>query len=300
MCPNDWLAKLAHLNVYQAKHGRAPHKPLLLLVLIEMAERGELRDRCLPLTPELAFRFMALWPIVSHRRTQKPDIRMPFHHLSSQEFWRPFTENGDLSPDKKLTRYVKLNEEFLSSLQIPAFRNKSRRILIATWFLPAERSALYALYKMQIPSDDEIARDAQFELPDDAKRVGREARFRLDVVCAYDYTCALTGYRITTIDSGTIVDAAHIHQFSSSRNNDPRNGLALCKNAHWLFDNGLWSIDDEYRVLVAQGVFAEAAPDQKPLTHYHGERLRLPSDKRFWPDPKHLEWHRRRKFQGAA
>jgi putative restriction endonuclease len=67
----------------------------------------------------------------------------------------------------------------------------------------------------------------------------REARFRRNVVAAYNYTCALTGYRLTTISAGCIVDAAHIHQFASSRNNDPRNGLALWKNAHWFFDTGL-------------------------------------------------------------
>jgi putative restriction endonuclease len=80
--------------------------------------------------------------------------------------------------------------------------------------------------------------------PDQVARQGREARFRLNIVAAYNYTCALTRYRLTTIAGGSIVDAAHIHQFSDSRNNDPRNGLALCKNAHWLFDNGLWTLTD--------------------------------------------------------
>lgn len=58
------------------------------------------------------------------------------------------------------------------------------------------------------------------------------------------------GYRIITVDRGTIVDAAHIAPFRSSKNNDVRNGLSLCKNANWLFDVGLWSLDDDYRVIV--------------------------------------------------
>ena len=77
---------------------------------------------------------------------------------------------------------------------------------------------------------------------------------------------ALTGYRLTTVSAGSIVDGAHIHQFSDSRNNDPRNGLALCKNAHWLFDNGLWTLADDYSVIVAAGRFSEDSPDQKPLS----------------------------------
>ena len=54
---------------------------------------------------------------------------------------------------------------------------------------------------------------------------GREARFRLTVLPAYNYTCTLTGYRCVIVNVGSIVDAAHIHQFADSRNNQPQNGL---------------------------------------------------------------------------
>ncbi|MBI2480921.1 MAG: HNH endonuclease [Planctomycetia bacterium] len=297
MSQSEWLGKLAQLKVYRAKHGDAPHKPLLLLVLLEMAERGELLSPHVELSPELAFQFSTLWPIVSHRRTQRPDVRMPFHHLGSDGFWQAFMRNGQSSPDKKLTSHILLNADFHALLDDPCFRENARRILIAKWFQPAERTALYALYGIPIPSDDEVARDARFELPDDAERTGREARFRLDVVPAYDYTCALTGYRVTTIDAGTIVDAAHIHAFKDSRNNDPRNGIALCKNAHWLFDAGLWSLDDDYCVVVATEALVESSPEQKPLSDMHGQRLRLPPNVAIWPSKVHLAWHRANRFK---
>ena len=103
-----------------------------------------------------------------------------------------------------------------------------------------------------------------------------------------------------TISSISIVDAAHIHQFADSRNNDVKNGLALCKNSHWLFDNGLWTIADDFTVLVAREHFAEDSPDQKSLTEYHGQRIRLPNDPACHPDRAHLAWHRRNKFLGAG
>jgi putative restriction endonuclease len=118
----------------------------------------------------------------------------------------------------------------------------------------------------------------------------------LDIVAAYDYTCALTGYRVTTIEGASIIDAAHIHAFSESRNNDPRNGIALCKNAHWLFDQGLWTLDDTYRVLVATDVYSESAPGQRPLEAMAGTRIALPADPALWPDPQHLAWHRQHRF----
>lgn len=94
------------------------------------------------------------------------------------------------------------------------------------------------------------------------------------------------------------MDTAHIHQFADSRNNDPCNGIALCKNAHWLFDQGLWTISDDYMVIVATGQFAEQSPDHKGLRDYHGQRVRLPSDPTLRPKMIYLSWHRKNKFQG--
>ena len=65
----------------------APHKPLLLLVIIEMAQHGLVPSRVLRLSPELAFRFYTYWTVVAYRRTQEPDIRYPFYHLQSDGFW---------------------------------------------------------------------------------------------------------------------------------------------------------------------------------------------------------------------
>jgi hypothetical protein len=101
-----------------------------------------------------------------------------------------------------------------------------------------------------------------------------------------------------TITGGSIVDAAHIHQFADSRNNDPSNGLALCKNAHWLFDQGLWTISDDYRVIVAIGQFTEQSLGHTGLCNYHGQRIHLPADIRFWPKSVYLSWHRKNVFQG--
>lgn len=63
------LKQLTTLRVYKAKHGHAPHKPLLLLVFIELAQHGKL-TQILRLTPELAYRFDCFWKVVAHRRTQ--------------------------------------------------------------------------------------------------------------------------------------------------------------------------------------------------------------------------------------
>ena len=78
-----WLAKLSKLRVDRARGDPAPHKPLLLLVLCDLVEKENLRNAVLPLSPELAYRFCTYWSIVAARRPQRPDVRLPFHHLAA-------------------------------------------------------------------------------------------------------------------------------------------------------------------------------------------------------------------------
>jgi putative restriction endonuclease len=287
---NQLLAKMANLNIDRASG--APHKPLFLLVILDIAERGELPER-LPLTPELAFQFYTYWQIVAHRRKQRPDVRFPFFHMRSDGFWRPLDENGDEATERGRARAAALTPEFFAFVNDPALREQTRRILIAKYFqLPQERIALYTLAEIPIPSEDEIEADANYQAKEEAKVEGRTARFRLNVVATYNYTCALTGYRLTTISAGSIVEAAHIHAFSSSQNNDVRNGLALCQNSHWMFDNGIWTLSDEYKVMLFPERFAESSPNQKPLADYEGKQIFLPVDRNLWPDLRYIAWHR--------
>lgn len=289
--------KLKALRVDRAK-GVAPHKPLLLLVVLELAESGMLPTRDLQLTPDLAFRFSVYWSIVAHRRSQPPDIRLPFHHLRSSKLWITIKPDGSDSTHRDTTTSIRLSAEFFNALQSPDFRYLAGQILISNYFEHAEQVALYELAGIEAPTDlplmDKIGMDAD----EVSGSTGRTARFRVDVVAAYCHTCALTGYRITTVTGHSIVDAAHIHQFASSRNDNPQNGIALCKNAHWLFDIGLWSVDSEYRVIVANDAFSEDCPTQESLKSMAGRTLRLPVDESLWPSNKNLEWHRTKRFVG--
>jgi putative restriction endonuclease len=289
-----WLHKLATLRIDRARGNPAPHKPLLLLVIIEMAEKGEITSREISISPDLAFRFSVYWSVVAQRRKQPPEARLPFHHLGSSGIWQPLTADSESSPDKKLTTMARFNSNFFDCLANQKFRDLARQILIETepYFLPEERAALYSMLKIK-PSAPEL-REYE-ELYRASIQTGRDARFRIEVVVlAYKHTCALTGYRLTTLEMESIVDAAHIHAFSDSRSNDPRNGLALSKNAHWQFDRGLWSLDDDYRVLVNREKFIEdGAPGQR-LADFDGRRIFLPSDPKYWPEYTYLDWHRKK------
>jgi len=288
-----WLQKLNNLRIDRARGDPAPHKPILLLVIIEMAEKGEITAREVALSPSLAYRFSAFWSVVAHRRKQSPDARLPFHHLGSSGIWQPLTIEGKPSPDKKLTTMIRLDPSFHDCLYHQGFRDRARRTLIEKepYFLPEERTALYVM--LGIKPDPPQIRESE-SLYKEGVKAGRDARFRIEVVVvAYRHTCALTGYRMTTLDMESIVDAAHIRGFKDSRDNDPRNGLALTKNAHWQFDRGLWSLDDNYRVIIDKEKFIEDGVAGQRLADFEGRRLFLPSDPKYWPEHNYISWHRK-------
>lgn len=291
------IKKFAKLRVDRAK-GVAPHKPLLLLVVLELARSGLLTTQKLKLTPDLAFRFSVYWSIVAHRRSQPPDIRLPFHHIRSSKLWTTIKSDGTESTHRESTAAIRLSNEFFNALQSSDFWRAAGYTLISNYFEHAEQVALYELAGIDSQEDSTSLDDLAKRADEESRATGRTARFRVDVVAAYCHTCALTGYRITTITGHSIVDAAHIHQYARSRNDDPQNGIALCKNAHWLFDCGLWTIDDDYRVIVAKDVFDEAFPTQQSLASMAGKQIILPRDENLWPIAKNLSWHRSKCFVG--
>ena len=185
-----WLTVVSNLRV-DRKGTIAPHKPLLLLVLAELAEAGKLAENILPLTGELVFRFLAYWTVVAERRSQRPDIHLPFFHMRGDGCWTPLDENGQATLERRRTVAAQMDNTFLACLNEPEFRKQMRRILIAKYFMNfAERAALYQLVGLPVPPDAIIREDAR--LYEAARERGREARFRLTVVPAYNYTCALT------------------------------------------------------------------------------------------------------------
>ena len=291
---DHWLAVLGHLRI-DRKGNPAPHKPLLLLTVIEMVEKGVIKEPLLPYSGELSFRFLVLWPIVAARRTQPPEIWMPFFHLRTSGIWTPLDADDNPTEERRRVASARIDPGFFACLQNADFRQRLRLVLVDRYFSdPNERTALSEFADVRLEEaealKDEILR---YEI---AHRLVREARFGLTIVPAYDYTCALTGYKLVTADAGSIVDAAHIHQFARSRNNDPRNGIALSKNAHWAFDKGLWSLTDDCRVVLATNRFRETGPSPFLLANFEGKRIHLPKNRDLWPDPRHLDWHRRNKL----
>ena len=292
-----WLARLTKLNPATGSgqcRGKAPHKPLLLLCLLDMAESGELLARAFTRSPGLVLRFRSYGALIVNRWPSRLDCRLPFYHLSTQRFWMPFTADMRQAKSPETCALCEMDPELYELLSDASFRLKARMLLIATYFEPVERIALCESLGLQ--SEGGSGRNANRVKEDDeqmARRRGRDARFSVRVCSAYRYTCALTAYRCEA-DGSSIVDAAHIEAWAATQNDDPTNGLALSKNAHWQFDAGLWSTDDQLRVIVNQSAFTEQGPDAFRLTSFVGRHLQFDPGSDLRPGIAFLRRHRQR------
>ncbi|MCX6867718.1 MAG: HNH endonuclease [Verrucomicrobia bacterium] len=86
-----------------------------------------------------------------------------------------------------------------------------------------------------------------------------------------------------------------MHQHARNGNDDPRNGLALTPDAHWMFDAGLWTAipkGDDFIIKVAIGRFTESSPHGRLLSKFHGQGLTFHEHASMRPDATHLAWHR--------
>lgn len=309
--PNDWLNRLAKLRVDRASNNPAPHKPLLLLAILDQIEEGSITSNIVKLTPELAFRFLGYWEVVSARGRSVGRAELPFFHLQSDGFLRhvaiPGLEAalGSIRPTSvellnKVISHAELPEEFFLLMQNTDHRDAARKILIAgNWFFPDEKIKLLAMQGFGSSDFDLDSESVPAVSREEDVEQGRDIKFRLKIVPLYHYACALCGGKMLLPSGIALVEAAHIHQFAQSKNDDITNGMALCRNHHWAFDQGLWSIDTSFEIVVACGRFAEQAPNQTGLTSYHSKQLDF-----SWLQPEHrpsqknLDWHRRHIFIG--
>jgi len=120
----------------------------------------------------------------------------------------------------------------------------------------------------------------------------REAKFRQHVRKIYDRTCAFTGLRLINGGGRPEVEAAHIIPVEHGGNDSVQNGIALSGTVHWMFDRGLLSLSDEYKILCSRQLNAD-------VSHLLvGDLMaRIPSEKRLRPHPHYLGWHREKIFK---
>ena len=103
--------------------------------------------------------------------------------------------------------------------------------------------------------------------------------FRSSILAAYSNTCCITGCSVTPA-----LEAAHIMDYSKSKDNNINNGICIRADIHILFDRGLLKINDDYEVIVNEEL------NETQYWDYHGQKISLPKAQIDWPKSKNLKW----------
>lgn len=109
--------------------------------------------------------------------------------------------------------------------------------------------------------------------------------FRDFVMAGYENKCAITGNVIKWHNYNNL-EAAHIYPKSHGGEFLPSNGIAMCRDLHWAFDKGFFTINDDFTIKVHDDI------DSEFLKDYNGRQIRLPRDQFFIPHKDNLKYHR--------
>ena len=149
--------------------------------------------------------------------------------------------------------------------------------------------------KVQNEKEREIEVKKTFELVDSSKSKRKQltqkerkgqAAFRRDILKIYNNSCA-----ITEIKQKEVLEAAHIQGYVNEESNNVQNGICLRVDIHKLFDNGLISINNDYRVVVSSML------KSTEYERIDGKKIKLPNNKMHYPSAKALENHNKQVFR---
>lgn len=298
----DYAARFTRLNVNRAKGSPSPHKPCLLLAVIDLIDDSETPTNRFYYAPPLLERYHRYFDAVKGA-TDHPNPYFPFFHLKGDGFWHLHALPGrqdalDALSSARAARnvldtiaYASLDDELFQLLRDPIARRELSDVIVDHWF---DRKA--AELRDMINTGHAINRYAQslrklrsvYEVREVPQNV-RNPAFRRVVLEAYDYRCAATGTRIILPDESVMVQAAHIEPFAVAGNDDPRNGLALTPDMHWAMDKNVIAPTPDYTWKVSKEIDQRLA-ENRPLLDLQGAKVILPREKQYWPKREYLEW----------
>ena len=311
---------LTTLRQGQTKFGLAPHKPVLLLAVVEGFEKGYLNSPEITISEELLTNFYDIWKLLVTTRNI-PDFSLPFFHLGTEKsgIWQlqpwpgvtiPVTKSNSIKSFKALrntVQFARISDEFYRALMDPLQREEIKQILLERYF----PDTAYRLMDKRIDRFSETVKKEILYEPDVnyARKVIRhfesittEEReeeitlrnhiFRKAVWEKYDHRCAISGMKIETPNRVSMVDACHIIPFAQSHDDTISNGIALSPTFHRAFDHGLIAITNDYTIAVNKRITDHSLSNG--LMEYHGKPIILPTERAFYPSIQKLEQQRER------
>lgn len=297
------------------KFGGAPHKPVLLLAVLELIRKGQIQTNRISITPELVMEFKSIWSkVVITPHT--PNFALPFFHLKTEPFWKlvtvgnktiPITTSNSiksLNALRESVSYAEIDPE-LFRLMMNSVKNSVLENTLLEQYFPETRFRFNSydqqfldrleaqllnesptIYKKRI---DELKEQLSKEEYEEELYI-RGGLFKREVPKIYGFQCAVSRMHIISSINAQMVDACHIVPFAVSKDDTISNGISLSPNIHRAFDRGLLTIRPDYTVKVSQAI-AKNKNSPFALGQFDGKPILLPENQIHYPSPENLNWH---------
>jgi putative restriction endonuclease len=316
---NKYLALFRKLR-RDYKFGGAPHKPVLLLSVLQLFRNGTLSSNRVPIIPELVSAFKQNWSLLVDT-PHDPNFALPFYHLRSEPFWELMPKSGlEIAVTK--SRSIRSFRNLKGALEFAVIDQELFRLMndphssamlegeMLNQYFPRTQLAyqkntgnLYwkSLVKQLLEDSPETylkrLKKLEKELAEpewEEERFVRGGIFKREVPRLYNYCCSISGMKAESSTNAQLVDACHIIPFAEYGFDDVSNGITLCPNLHRAFDRGLIMIDQEYNVCVSSALSESKTPYS--IKQFHGKHIHLPENKNWWPSQDSFKWHRENRF----
>ena len=280
-----------HLNVWSRGDQRAPHKPLLLLLVLGRKFQ-DLPDEVsfAEIEGTLTDLLVEFGPL---RQVYHPEY--PFWRLQKDGIWE-VTSDIPLRP-------LASNAGAL----VTELRHKNARGRLPQWasdelsanprlLIDVAQSILDSHFPYSLHED--IAAAVGLALKADI-RYRRDPQFRSKVLMAYEYSCAICGLDVRLGNVTIGLEAAHIKWRQAHGPDVEENGLALCAIHHKLFDFGALSLTNSGIIILSRQLNGSGDFADRVLRH-HGTAVRPPQDPAHAPGNNYILWHHKQVFKGPA
>jgi len=280
---------------------RAPHKPLLILVALGEWQRGNTRITFAHIEARLV-QLLKAWAPPTRG---KPQAELPYWYLMSDGLWQ--VEQADRLARKAsgfpTMAALRLSHAGFTADVLEWLDTDNSAIhtiaglILQQHFLPTTYQSVLDQCGLDIPAPFELESPSQIKDSTNAQQRYRAASFRHDVLKAYDYRCAVSGFQITLGGVAIGCEAAHIQAHAFDGPDTVDNGLALEPTLHTLFDRGIWSLSDDRRILVSQE-FSGSDIGLERIRSLSGQPIREPLPGQPTLNVEYIRWHREAKRGG--
>jgi len=300
-------------------HGIAPHKPVLLISILQAFQNNLITNQRIYITPELVALFKANWSLLV---TSNHDCRfaLPFYHLIGDKFWILIPKAGFeniLQLKAGMRSFASLNaavecaiikDDLLSLMKEKNSNSILQQFLLDEYFpetkinfsnSSGEQQKMFDDIESKILHEDaaEYRKEIQqlMQQHNEEEIFLRGSLFKREIPKIYNNTCCISGMKIDATINVSMVDACHIIPFSASFNDTITNGIALCPNLHRAFDRGLIAIDGNYKVIVSDS-FREDKTSYS-IKAFEGKKIILPYQNDYFPLKENFEWQKNNVFK---